>query len=44
MGREGRSSGALDPEIQLVTGWLTAWGTAPAPTGMPGMTDGTLDM
>ena len=33
----GRIQKAQDPEIQLMTGWLTAWGT----TGMPGMTTST---
>jgi uncharacterized protein (DUF305 family) len=37
----GRIQKAQDPEIQLMTGWLKAWGAAPAATGMgdmPGMT------
>lgn len=39
----GRIQKAQDPEIQLMTGWLKTWGTAPATTGMsdmPGMTSG----
>lgn len=34
----GRIQKAQDPEIQLMTGWLTTWGAASA--GMPGMTNG----
>jgi uncharacterized protein (DUF305 family) len=33
----GRIQKAQDPEIRQMTGWLTAWGAAPAPTGMGGM-------